>query len=342
MAVHACAEDADDDVRESPRDRRHRRRHRLRVGPVDRQLAAAALGLGAALPARVEVPCSGVGSQRYSSSVSPSKRGRSWWVQCQAAWSSRTEVQSMGSVSWSWIDGAPHIGQLLSAEAARLDAMSSSSDGTGTAARVLRLLDLLQSRPVWSGTDLADRLARHDSQRAPRRRTAPRPRLPRQRRPRRGRRLPARAGRRLPPLLLDDSEAVAVAVCLRLAAGGTVEGLGEAAVRTLAKLDQVLPGRLRVQVEAIHEATVTLDSGVDRVDAATLLLLARACRETSASPSRMPARAVRANAASSPTASSPRDAGGTCSPTTSTVTTAHLPAGPHDRRAVTRLALQSS
>ena len=71
-----------------------------------------------------------------------------------------------------------------------------------------------------------------------------------------------------------------MAVCLRLAAGGTVEGLGEAAVRTLAKLDQVLPGRLRAQVEAIHEATVTLDSGVERVDAATLLLLARACRET--------------------------------------------------------------
>ncbi len=80
--------------------------------------------------------------------------------------------------------------------------------------------------------------------------------------------------------LLDDDEAVAVAVCLRLAAGGTVEGLGEAAVRTLAKLDQVLPGRLRAQVEAIHEATVTLDGGAAPVDAATLLLLARACRET--------------------------------------------------------------
>ena len=158
--------------------------------------------------------------------------------------------------------------------------MSSSSDGTGTAARVLRLLDLLQSRPVWSGTELADRLGvttrsvRRDVERL------------------RDLGYPVNAahgagggyqlgaGRRLPPLLLDDTEAVAVAVCLRLAAGGTVEGLGEAAVRTLAKLDQVLPGRLRAQVEAIHEATVTLDSGVERVDAATLLLLARACRET--------------------------------------------------------------
>ncbi|WP_028785716.1 YafY family protein [Terracoccus sp. 273MFTsu3.1] len=158
--------------------------------------------------------------------------------------------------------------------------MSTTSDRNGTTARVLRLLDLLQSRPVWSGTELADRLGvttrsvRRDVERL------------------RDLGYPVNAahgagggyqlgaGRRLPPLLLDDTEAVAVAVCLRLAAGGTVEGLGEAAVRTLAKLDQVLPGRLRAQVEAIHEATVTLDSGAAPVDAATLLLLARACRET--------------------------------------------------------------
>ena len=159
--------------------------------------------------------------------------------------------------------------------------MSSTPDGgTGTTARVLHLLDLLQSRPVWSGTELADRLGvttrsvRRDVERL------------------RDLGYPVNAahgagggyqlgaGRRLPPLLLDDAEAVAVAVCLRLAAGGTVEGLGEAAVRTLAKLDQVLPGRLRSQVEAIHEATVTLESGAEPVDAATLLLLARACRET--------------------------------------------------------------
>lgn len=158
--------------------------------------------------------------------------------------------------------------------------MSTSSDGTGTTARVLRLLDLLQSRPVWSGTELASRLGvttrsvRRDVERL------------------RDLGYPVNAahgagggyqlgaGRRLPPLLLDDDEAVAIAVCLRLAAGGTVEGLGEAAVRTLAKLDQVLPGRLRSQVEAIHEATVTLTSDTAPVDAAILLLLARACRET--------------------------------------------------------------
>ena len=158
--------------------------------------------------------------------------------------------------------------------------MSTTSDGNGTTARVLHLLDLLQSRPVWSGTELSHRLGvttrsvRRDVERL------------------RDLGYPVNAthgagggyrlgaGRRLPPLLLDDAEAVAIAVCLRLAAGGTVEGLGEAAVRTLAKLDQVLPGRLRSQVEAIHEATVTLETGAAPIDAATLLVLARACRET--------------------------------------------------------------
>lgn len=150
----------------------------------------------------------------------------------------------------------------------------------GPTARVLRLLDLLQSRPVWSGPELADRLGvttrsvRRDVERL------------------RDLGYPVNAehgagggyqlgaGRRLPPLLLDDDEAVAVAVCLRLAAGGTVEGLGEAAVRTLAKLDQVLPSRLRGEVEAIHEATTTLDPTVPVVDSGTLLTLARAVRGT--------------------------------------------------------------
>lgn len=48
-----------------------------------------------------------------------------------------------------------------------------------------------------------------------------------------------RAG--VPPLLLDDEEAVAVAVGLRGAAGQAVEGIEEASVRALAKLEQVLP-----------------------------------------------------------------------------------------------------
>ena len=45
------------------------------------------------------------------------------------------------------------------------------------------------------------------------------------------------AGAALPPLLLDPDEAVAMAVCLRLAAGGSVAGVGESALRALSKLD---------------------------------------------------------------------------------------------------------
>ncbi len=67
-------------------------------------------------------------------------------------------------------------------------------------------------------------------------------------------------GAALPPLLLDPDEAVAMAVCLRLAAGGSVAGVGESALRALSKLDQVMPARLRSQVAAVHDATVTLTS----------------------------------------------------------------------------------
>ena len=86
-------------------------------------------------------------------------------------------------------------------------------------------------------------------------------------------------GRELPPLLLDDAEAVAIAVSLRLAAGGTVTGASEAALSTLAKLDQVMPPRLRSEVKAIHDSTVTLSTAQDLVDGDVLLTLARACRD---------------------------------------------------------------
>ena len=144
--------------------------------------------------------------------------------------------------------------------------------------RVLRLLGLLQSRPTWTGPELADRLGvttrtvRRDVDRL---RTLG---------------YPVRAaqgvgggyqlgsGTALPPLLLDDEEAVAVAVSLRLAAGGTVAGVGEAAMRTLGKLDQVLPARLRASVEAVSEATVTLERRDQLVEGSVVALLARAAR----------------------------------------------------------------
>jgi predicted DNA-binding transcriptional regulator YafY len=69
------------------------------------------------------------------------------------------------------------------------------------------------------------------------------------------------AGAALPPLLLDDEEAVAMAVGLRSAAGQAIEGIEEAAVRALTKLERVLPSRLRYRVSALSGATVQLVTG---------------------------------------------------------------------------------
>jgi predicted DNA-binding transcriptional regulator YafY len=114
-----------------------------------------------------------------------------------------------------------------------------------TSVRLLRLLALLQAHRDWSGTKLAERLG--VSQRTVRR-DVDKLRLLR---------YPVNAvggvgggyqlaaGASLPPLLLDDEEAVAVAVGLRTAAAGAITGIAETSVRALAKLDQVLPSRLR-------------------------------------------------------------------------------------------------
>jgi predicted DNA-binding transcriptional regulator YafY len=149
-----------------------------------------------------------------------------------------------------------------------------------TTERVLHLLGLLQQRPVWTGPELAERLGvttrsiRRDVERL--RRLG----YPVQAAQGVGGGYQLGRGRGLPPLLLDDSEAVAVAVSLRMAAGGTVSGASEAALRTLAKLDQVMPPRLRSEVRAIHQATQTLESGPATIDGDGLLRLARAVRDT--------------------------------------------------------------
>ena len=169
-----------------------------------------------------------------------------------------------------------------------------ADETAGTTERVLRLLGLLQQRAVWTGPELADRLGvttrsiRRDVERL------------------RGLGYPVNAtqgvgggyqlgaGKALPPLLLDDEEAIATAVSLRLAAGGTVAGASEAAVRTLAKLDQVLPARLRAEVRALQDAITTLEGGRVEVDADALMVLARAARDhvrvdlTYAAPERPP------------------------------------------------------
>jgi predicted DNA-binding transcriptional regulator YafY len=149
------------------------------------------------------------------------------------------------------------------------------------AARLLRLLTLLQSRAQWRGDELAGRLGvtsrtlRRDVTRL------------------RDLGYPVDAdpgvaggyrlgrGGRLPPLLLDDDEAVAIAVGLRVATATAVEGVEAAAVAALSKLDGVLPARLRDRVDAVQTGTVQLPGpDVPRIDTDVLVTLARGCRHT--------------------------------------------------------------
>jgi predicted DNA-binding transcriptional regulator YafY len=84
---------------------------------------------------------------------------------------------------------------------------------------------------------------------------------------------------RLPPLLLEDEEAVAVAVGLRTAASGTVAGIEEASVRALAKVQQVLPARLRRRITALQSFIEPLAYAGPVVNADILALIAGACRD---------------------------------------------------------------
>ncbi|MFJ9433121.1 helix-turn-helix transcriptional regulator [Streptomyces sp. NPDC101490] len=149
-----------------------------------------------------------------------------------------------------------------------------------TSARLLRLLSLLQAHREWSGAALSERLGV-----TPRtvRRDVDRLRAlgyPVNASPGTGGGYQLGAGAELPPLLLDDEEAVAVAVGLRAAAGQGVEGIGESSVRALAKLEQVLPGRLRRRVSALNDFTVPmLRTPRERIDPAVLTELAHACRD---------------------------------------------------------------
>lgn len=70
-----------------------------------------------------------------------------------------------------------------------------------------------------------------------------------------------------------------MAVSLRLAASSAVTGAGEAGLRALAKLDQVMSARLRSRVRAVRDATESPDPGVSEVEPEILLEVARACRD---------------------------------------------------------------
>jgi len=71
---------------------------------------------------------------------------------------------------------------------------------------------------------------------------------------------------------------VAVAIALRLAAGGAVAGVGEHALRALTKLDQVMPGRLRERVADVTESMVAVPGADTPVEPGLLLDLGHAVR----------------------------------------------------------------
>ncbi|MFI0449470.1 helix-turn-helix transcriptional regulator [Actinomadura sp. 6N118] len=148
-----------------------------------------------------------------------------------------------------------------------------------TSARLLRLLSLLQSRRDWTGTELAERL---DVTTRTIRNDVGRLRdlgYPVDARPGVAGGYRLGNGRALPPLLLDDDEAVAVAVGLRTAASGSIAGIEETSARALAKLQQVLPSRLRRRVTAFQISALQMPAPGIRVDPDVLTVIASACRD---------------------------------------------------------------
>jgi predicted DNA-binding transcriptional regulator YafY len=149
-----------------------------------------------------------------------------------------------------------------------------------TSGRLLELLSLLQGRRDWPGNELADRLEvsgrtiRRDVERL---RQLGYP-VESVTGPAGGYRL--RAGTAMPPLLVDDEEAIAIAVGLRTAAGASVTGIEDSAVRALVKLEQVLPAHLRRRVGALGSATFTLPAAGPTVDPQHLSVIAAACRDS--------------------------------------------------------------
>ncbi|WP_107655938.1 helix-turn-helix transcriptional regulator [Nocardia suismassiliense] len=144
--------------------------------------------------------------------------------------------------------------------------------------RLLQLLSLLQSPREWTGIELAERLQvtprtiRRDIERL------------------RDLGYPVHAtqgniggyrlvaGTAMPPLVLDDEEAVAIALGLRTAATSAVIGIEDACLRALAKLEQVLPSRLRRRVTDLSHTEVLPTPTGPPVDPETLAALATTCR----------------------------------------------------------------
>ncbi|ACU77457.1 Helix-turn-helix type 11 domain protein [Catenulispora acidiphila DSM 44928] len=148
-----------------------------------------------------------------------------------------------------------------------------------TSARLLRLLSLFQARRDWTGGELAERLGvttrtvRNDVERL--RELG----YPVEARPGVAGGYRLGSGATLPPLLLDDDEAVAVALGLRIAAAGAVAGIEETSLSALAKLQRILPARLRHRVESFGSHALAVPTHAPTVDPETLTTLALACRD---------------------------------------------------------------
>lgn len=146
-----------------------------------------------------------------------------------------------------------------------------------TSARLLELLSLLQLRRGWTSAELADRLdvstrtvrADIDKLRSLGYLVDARPGVAG------GYRLAP--GAVMPPLLLNDDEAIAVAVGLSAAVAGGA-GAREVSLTALAKLEQVLPTRLRQRVGAVREATNTVPATPSPLDLTALSGVAFAIR----------------------------------------------------------------
>lgn len=148
-----------------------------------------------------------------------------------------------------------------------------------SSSRLLRVLSLLQTRSHWPGQALAERLEVH-----PRTLRRDIDRLRELGYPIHASSGVAggyafRAGQSLPPLLLDDEEALAVAIALQIAAAGTVSGVEEGSLRALVKLEQVMPTRLRRRTNALRSAILPMQRIGPTVDAGVLATLAAACRD---------------------------------------------------------------
>jgi predicted DNA-binding transcriptional regulator YafY len=148
-----------------------------------------------------------------------------------------------------------------------------------TSARLLRLLSLFQARRDWTSAELAERLSvttrtiRNDVDRL---RSLG---YPVDARPGVAGGYRLGQGGSLPPLLLDDEEAVAVAIGLRTAASGSIAGMEETSLRALAKLQQVLPSRLRRRVQAFQSYVLQTPWRRPQVDPDVLTMIAGACRD---------------------------------------------------------------